>query len=59
MTKNESKTEFLHKILKDFVFIFQIFRFFVKLKPDEKAFLKIICIDFKHIELKPPYMNPK
>ena len=37
MTKNESKKDFLHKISKDFVCIFQIFRFLVKLKPNEKA----------------------
>jgi hypothetical protein len=59
MTKNESKKDVLHKISKDFVCIFKIFRFLVKLKPNEKAIEKIICIDFKHIVLKPPYMNPK
>jgi hypothetical protein len=37
MTKNESKIDFLHMILKDFVLIFQIFRLLVKLKPNEKA----------------------
>ena len=48
MTKHESKTDFLHKISKDFVCIFQIFRFLVKLKPNEKAIQKIICIDCDH-----------
>ena len=37
MTKNESKADFLNKISTDFVCIFQIFRFLVKLKPNEKA----------------------
>jgi hypothetical protein len=59
MTKNETKKDFLHKILKDFVCIFQIILFLVKLKPNEISPKKIICIDFKHIVLKPPYMNPK
>jgi hypothetical protein len=59
MTKNESKTDFLRKISKDFVCIFQIFRFLVNLKPNEKAIKKIICIDSKHIVLKPLYMNSK
>jgi hypothetical protein len=59
MTKNGSKKDFLHKISKDFVCIFQIFRFLVKLKPNENAIKKIICIDSKRIVLKPPYMKPK
>ena len=32
MTKHESKTDFLHKILKDFVCIFQIFRVFSEIE---------------------------
>ena len=56
---NESKQDFLHKILKDFQCIFQIFQFLVKLKPNENSIKKIICIDSKHIVLKPPYMKPK
>jgi hypothetical protein len=37
LTKHESKTDFLHKISEDFVCIFQIFQFLVKLEPNEKA----------------------
>jgi hypothetical protein len=37
MTKNESKTDFLHKISKDFVFIFSNISILVKLQPNEKA----------------------
>jgi hypothetical protein len=57
--KIRAKRIFLHKILKDFVCIFQILRFLVKLKANEKAIWKIICIDSNHIVLKPPYMKPK
>ena len=37
MPKHESKTDFLHKISKDFVCIFSNIRFLVKLESNEKA----------------------
>ena len=37
MTKNESKTDFLHKISKDFVCIFQIFQFFSEIEAERKS----------------------
>jgi hypothetical protein len=40
MTKNESKQDFLHKILKDFVCIFQIFWFFSEIEAQWKSNLE-------------------
>ena len=40
MTKNESKTDFLHKISTDFVCIFQIFRFFSEIEAKWKSNLE-------------------
>jgi hypothetical protein len=37
MTKNESKKGFLHKILKDFVCIFQIYQFFSEIEARWKS----------------------
>jgi hypothetical protein len=40
MTKNESKKDILHKILKDFVCIFQILRFFSEIEAQWKSNLE-------------------